>query len=97
MKLQKLLLVSLMSALIFGCNEDLSIYYDDIPPATPTNIRTITGDNMVEISWKSVYNSDLSGYAVYWITICGKSGFSESCRIARRNAQKIAPNPEKGR
>jgi len=66
MKWQKLIFISLISALIIGCEEDFGIYIDNIPPDTPTNIRTITGDNMVEISWKPVFNSDLSGYAVYW-------------------------------
>jgi len=66
MKWQKLIIVIFISTLILGCDEDLGIYVDNIPPDTPTSIKTLTGDNMVEISWKPVFNSDLSGYAVYW-------------------------------
>lgn len=66
MKWQKIVLVSLLSIMFFGCEEDLSIFYDNNPPATPTNISTMTGDNMTEISWKPVFDSDLAGYAVYW-------------------------------
>lgn len=66
MKLKKLLLVGLLSALLIGCEENLNIYYDNTPPSTPKNIRTMTGDNMVEISWNPVFDSDLSGYAIYW-------------------------------
>ncbi len=36
MKWHKLVLISLLSIMIFGCDEDLSIYHDNNPPATPT-------------------------------------------------------------
>lgn len=66
MKRGKLLFVALLSILLIGCDTQMNVYYDDTPPGTPTNIRTVTGDNMVEISWSPVHSSDLSGYAVYY-------------------------------
>ncbi|VAX25926.1 Fibronectin type III domain-containing protein [hydrothermal vent metagenome] len=66
MKWGKLLLVGLLPILLIGCDNNVNIFYDNTPPATPINIRTITGDNMVEINWDPVYSSDLAGYAVYY-------------------------------
>jgi len=66
MKWGNLLFVGLLSTLLIGCDNNVNIFYDNTPPATPTNIRTVTGDNMVEINWDPIYTSDLAGYAVYY-------------------------------
>ncbi len=66
MKWGKLLYVVLFAVSIVGCDTDVNIYYDNTPPETPTDIRTITGDNMVQIIWDPVNSSDLAGYAVYY-------------------------------
>lgn len=66
MKWYSLIIIALIITLTIGCVEELSVYYDNTPPAVPRNIRTYTGDNQVEIEWNPVYDADLAGYAVYW-------------------------------
>ncbi len=49
----------------YGC-DDNEYYYDDTPPSAPTNLRTISGDNRVDIIWDYVRESDVAGYNVYF-------------------------------
>lgn len=50
-----------------GCDDDNNIIYvDDIPPAVPTGVFTVTGDGRVDIYWNPVRESDVEGYGVYW-------------------------------
>lgn len=61
----KIIILLLASLTLFSCQENI-LFFDDTPPAVPSNIITETGDNLVIISWNHVYASDLSGYAVYY-------------------------------
>ncbi|MEG8948044.1 fibronectin type III domain-containing protein [Rosettibacter firmus] len=54
-------IVSLL--LIVSCDD---IRFDDVPPSPPTNIRTITGDERVDIYWDHSPESDVAGYNVYY-------------------------------
>ncbi|HMB71011.1 MAG TPA: fibronectin type III domain-containing protein, partial [bacterium] len=49
-----------------GCDDDKIVYVDDIPPAIPTGVFTVTGDQRVDIYWNPVRESDVEGYGVYW-------------------------------
>lgn len=49
-----------------GCDDDKVVYVDDIPPAVPTGVFTVTGDGQVDIYWNPVREDDLAGYGVYW-------------------------------
>jgi len=67
MKTMKLLfgIISLTSLMFFsGCDEFDD--FDSRPPSEPANIRTITGDNRVDIIWDENYESDVAGYNVYY-------------------------------
>jgi len=65
MKTLKIFILLLASLSFFSCQENI-LFFDDTPPAVPSNIITETGDNLVLISWNHVYDSDFSGYAVYY-------------------------------
>jgi hypothetical protein len=49
-----------------GCDDDKIVYVDDIPPAVPTGVFTVTGNGRVDIYWNPVRESDVEGYGVYW-------------------------------
>lgn len=40
--------------------------YDNTPPSPPTNLRTVTGDNRVDIEWDKNPERDVAGYNVYY-------------------------------
>jgi hypothetical protein len=61
--LQGLTLV-VAAALLAGCNDDV-VYVEDGPPAVPTGIYTITGDEAVVVVWNPVREEDVVGYGVY--------------------------------
>src|ERR1039457_1650374 len=42
--------------------------YDSTPPAPPTGIQVINGDNRVDLSWIKNRESDLAGYNIYYST-----------------------------
>lgn len=48
-----------------GCGNDDVIYVEDGPPAVPTGVTTITGDEWVEVLWYPVRSDDVAGYGVY--------------------------------
>ncbi len=68
MKIRRsILTAAVLSAIFFlsGCN-NLHEYYDDIPPSPPRNVKTVTGDNRVDIFWDRNPESDIAGYNVYF-------------------------------
>jgi hypothetical protein len=42
--------------------------YDSTPPAPPTGIQVINGDNRVDLSWLNNHEGDLAGYNIYYST-----------------------------
>jgi hypothetical protein len=52
---------------VFGCDsEHCPCGLDDnMPPAVPTGVNSITGDGYVIVYWNPVYEEDLAGYGVY--------------------------------
>jgi len=67
----RMLLAAVVPALaifvLAGCDDDNNIVYvDDIPPAVPTGVYTVTGNGQVDIYWNAVRESDVEGYGVYW-------------------------------
>ncbi|MCF6268252.1 MAG: hypothetical protein L3J41_00910 [Melioribacteraceae bacterium] len=65
MKTLKIFILLLASLSLFSCQENF-LFIDDTPPPVPTNIITETGDDFVIISWDHIYDTDFSGYAVYY-------------------------------
>ena len=47
-----------------GCDDDV-VNVEDGPPAVPTGVTTITGDESVEVLWYPVRQDDVAGYGVY--------------------------------
>lgn len=49
-----------------GCSDDNCIEcVDNDPPAVPTGVFSVTGDEWVTVYWNDIYQLDLVGYAVY--------------------------------
>lgn len=67
MKKTILISVLLLSTFIFtSCNVNDSYYEDYTPPAPPTGIQVLNGDQRVDISWNHNRENDLAGYNVYY-------------------------------
>jgi hypothetical protein len=47
-------------------DDDILVVEDDVPPAIPAGVRSITGDGEVELVWVENTEEDLAGYKVYW-------------------------------
>jgi hypothetical protein len=65
----KILLLSFLTALTFtACRVHINdpSYLDTTPPAPPTGIVAINGDNQVDLSWYPNRESDVAGYNVYY-------------------------------
>lgn len=54
------------AAFILGGCDEFDHYYDDTPPDAPRNIRTVTGDQRVDIFWDQSRDRDVAGYNVYY-------------------------------
>ncbi len=66
-----LLSLALGAALILcGCDEDdcccKPTCVDNEPPAVPSGVYSVTGDEKVTIYWNPVLGSDVRGYGIWW-------------------------------
>lgn len=62
-----ILVTAVLTVLIFAaCHNDEEHYYDYTPPARPSNVLAINGDQRIDITWKNNRESDLAGYNVYF-------------------------------
>jgi uncharacterized protein YkwD len=43
----------------------VSVAADMVPPLSPTNVRSYSGEGSIQISWSSSTESDLAGYTIY--------------------------------
>lgn len=68
MKTLSIYLILLITIFSFSaCEFDDYVYYPDYtPPAIPTGIVVLNGDNRVDIYWNSNRDNDLAGYNVYY-------------------------------
>ncbi len=64
-KLSFFVIISII-AFLTACNVNDSYYEDYTPPAPPTGIQVLNGDERVDISWNHNRESDLAGYNVYY-------------------------------
>jgi hypothetical protein len=62
--MKKYYILFLILPLIFGCQ--IVDTLDDTPPAPPTGLNVLNGDNRVDLSWNPNRESDLAGYNVYY-------------------------------
>ena len=58
------LTIILLAIIAPGCHHLLN-ELDNDPPATPTGLRTATGDNFIELFWHDSRDPDVEGYRVY--------------------------------
>ncbi len=58
------MLLTLSIVLLSGCHTD-NLHPDMMPPAEPTGIRTLTGDNLIELFWNPSPDPDVAGYNVF--------------------------------
>ncbi len=59
------MIIIIFSFLFSSCAKK-DYYVDNTPPTPPTNIRTVDGDNRVDIYWDRSPESDVAGYNVYY-------------------------------
>ena len=59
--------VSLSALVLQGCSVESGdvIVMDDMPPAAPRGVRSVTGDGQVLIEWYPNQETDLKGYVIY--------------------------------
>lgn len=60
------LVIFIGAAFMLGACDEFDHFYDDTPPAAPRNIRTVTGDQRVDIYWDENRERDVAGYNVYY-------------------------------
>lgn len=65
MKRMMILGLLMMPLLIIGCMNDNSTNVVSVPPAAPTGLVSITGDNSVYLAWYGVDQSDIISYRIY--------------------------------
>lgn len=67
MKTKKYILIALLIPLLFvGCKVNDYYYYDYDPPAPPSGLSVLNGDQRVDLSWDANRDDDLAGYNVYY-------------------------------
>jgi len=64
--LATLILIAACALHLGGCSDDDCIEcVDGDPPAVPTGVFSVTGDERITVYWNDIYQADLAGYAVY--------------------------------
>ncbi|KAF0151056.1 MAG: hypothetical protein FD143_2289 [Ignavibacteria bacterium] len=60
------IVVFIAAAFILNSCDEFDHHRDNTPPSPPKNIRTVTGDNRVDIYWDENRERDVAGYNVYF-------------------------------
>ncbi|MAT56921.1 MAG: hypothetical protein CMF23_02985 [Ignavibacteriae bacterium] len=66
MKTIKSILILILALVLISCDDSDEPYYDNIPPSPPTNVRTYSGDNQIDITWRHAPENDVAGYNIYF-------------------------------
>jgi hypothetical protein len=83
MKMITVYLIALLTMVsISSCDYESHVYHPDFtPPAVPTGVVVLNGDNRVDIYWNANRDNDLAGYNIYYsydyngrYTLIGSSG-----------------------
>ncbi len=64
MKTLKIITLLAGLAMIGGCEDESTRYYDEYP-AAPTGVNSVTGDESVLIYWYAVGENDIDHYSIY--------------------------------
>jgi hypothetical protein len=64
MKTVKIIALLAGLALIGGCEDESTRYYDEYP-AAPTGVNSVTGDESVLVYWYAVGENDIDHYSIY--------------------------------
>jgi len=62
----KIFIAFVLVVLLAGCSKNNNPVVDTSPPSAPTNVRTVVGDNEVDILWDYNKEPDVAGYNVYY-------------------------------
>jgi hypothetical protein len=65
MKYLTALFITVYAFLLTGCDINQN-HFNDAPPAPPSNVYSINGDNRVDIYWDYSRNKEVAGYNVYY-------------------------------
>ena len=63
-----IILMILFGLILVGCDDDdtlVTYVIEDISPATPQGIYSVTGDEAVYVYWNGIYEHDVKEYVVY--------------------------------
>lgn len=84
-----------MMLIITSCNINDTDYNDYTPPAPPTGLRVINGDNLVDIFWNKNRENDVAGYNVYYnstyegrYTLIGSTSGTHFTYLYAKNGKK---------
>lgn len=65
-KIKLLILLFSITFILASCNVNEPYYIDTTPPAEPSGIIVINGDNRIDLNWKENRENDLAGYNIYY-------------------------------
>lgn len=60
------LLIAIFASFLAGCDINDQNHFNDVPPAPPSNVYSINGNNRVDIFWDLSRNKEVAGYNVYY-------------------------------
>lgn len=66
MRYLKIFFAFIILVSLAGCSKNNNPVIDTTPPSAPTNVRTVVGDNEVDILWDYNKEPDVAGYNVYY-------------------------------
>jgi hypothetical protein len=69
------------------CDECQDPVYVDYPPATPTGVFSVTGNQRVDIYWNANIESDLQGYDIFWSPTPDDADFEYMVSTRRHETQ----------
>jgi hypothetical protein len=84
-------LLGMLVAALFGsagcCDECDQPILVDYPPAAPTGVFSVTGDERVDIYWNANTEPDLAGYDIFWSPTSDAQDFEYMVSTRRDEAQ----------
>jgi hypothetical protein len=81
MKRLTILGLILAPLLFVACADNNSVNVANYPPAAPTGLTSITGDNSVYLTWYGVEENDVDGYIIYRSTTNPTDGFQRLAEV----------------
>jgi hypothetical protein len=95
MKTLKIIAMLAGLALIGGCEDDSTRYYDETP-AAPTGINSVTGDESVLVYWYAVGENDIDHYSIYRSETDPDEGFVRIATVSESTTEYTDNNVTNG-